>query len=455
MAAADVSALVDVVSSPDPTPSSAPEPDLGTDVPDVGTTDVLDTDPSPEGEVGDGGGEPQPDGEKPVDGRTNPAQIRSALKALRDSDPKNAPIARDLNNAYGRYTAYKESFPTVADARNAKAFIDANGGIEGLTSLHETVKSVQATDDLLYAGDPRVLDGLYEDMQKAGKPDAFAKLAGPYLDKLRTLNEKAYFDTMKPHFYQGLVGIGLPGFMQGLVKALSGDAPNIEGARGLVSELSNWFDNLRNGVETADKSRLDPDRQAFEKERTKFYSEQQQNFQRSVATDLDSYSARTVGAELKPYLNKYPLLKAVKSNPESMKSLAIEVMTELRANLGDDAYKKQMDAFFSQKQPDKGRIQQYHNSKVDAIKKRIVEQVLERRYPNYMKAGAVRPAAAARPNTPAAPSADGRPEYVKSRPADNQIDWDRDPQRLLFITGKAYLKGTNRLVSWNPKWASK
>jgi site-specific DNA-methyltransferase (adenine-specific) len=70
------------------------------------------------------------DGEKPtekdekVDGRTNPAKIRSALKAFREASPENAQAAKALNDSYGRWEAAKQVFPGgVSEMKTVKAHI--------------------------------------------------------------------------------------------------------------------------------------------------------------------------------------------------------------------------------------------------------------------------------------------------------------------------------------------
>jgi hypothetical protein len=445
---ADVSSIVDSVSSPDPSPAPPPEveasePEITT--PDSSTPDAPEVDAATPPDSPDSGGEITP--EPSVDGRTNPAQVRSALKALRDSDPKNAPIARELNDAYGRYNAYKESFPTVADARNAKAFLDANGGVEGLTSLHETIQSVNETDSLLYAGDPRVLDSLIEDMKAEGKLDAFSKLAGPYLDKLRGLNEKAYFETIKPHFYQTMAELGIGRVFTALHNALSGEKPDLETAKGWAIELNRWFKEIEDGVKQTDKSRLDPDRQAFEKERSDFQTTKQKEFQSGVANEADSYNNHALGDALRPYF-KLPYFKNLTSNRSSLISLAKEVKGTLFEELNaDKTYQAQMAAFFAGKSPDKSRIAQYHQAKVDTMAKRIVKQVIETRYPDYAKKTALAPQPAAAP-APDAAAQKGQPEYVKAKPEWDSIDWSKDPGKMLFVTGKAYLKGSGKFVYW-------
>lgn len=439
----DVAAMLDIASaSPqvDPTPVEVPE----TEVPET-----------PEGAEPEGGETPegQEPAEKQVDARTNPAQIRSALKEFRDLKPENAPIARQLNDIVGRYGAYKTEFPTVAAARDARALLDAVGGGEGLSTLQATVKSVNDTDAALYAGDPKVLDSLYEDMKTAGKQDAFAKLAGPYLDKLRGLNEKAYFETLKPHFFQGLVDVGFPNVMQALSKALSGETPDMATAKGLLEEMTGWFDNLRNTVETNDKTKLDPERQAFEQERTEFQSTKQKEFNNNVATACDTSNNRELGTELGKYLKK-PFFKNL--GLEGKQDLGVGIKSQLFAELkADKSYQSQMDAFFSVPSPDKAKIEQYHNAKVKTMAARIVKSVVSRRYPNYdakapmLKAVTGKPAIpGVKPITPVAV----KPTFVTTRPPQDQLDMSKDPDKYLMISGRGYLKGSGKFVAWSPKY---
>lgn len=453
----DVSALLDAASAPaDPTPAPDPTPDpIDTDpVQDADTDAAPDdstADPSDAAEVPDAGTDPD---EKPVDGRTNPAAIRSALKAFRDLDPKNAPLAKELNNAYGRYTAYREVFPKVADAQQARALLDAVGGDSGLASLQETIKSVNATDAKLFAGDGSVLKEIYEDMKKDGQSAGFFKLASPMLDLVKTENPEAYHTALKPHFFRGLVDVNLPGVLGALGKALSGDAPDLATAKSILGNMTEWFDGLRNSVETEDKTKLDPEREAFLKERSEFQSSKQKEFQTGVATSCETHNNQSLGKELSAYL-KLPFFKSFPR--EALVDIGNGLKSSLFSELKNDkTYQSQMDAFWSAKNPDKAAIEKFHADTVKARAKRIVKSLLDTRYPNFSKgsqaAGAKAVKAPVKPGAPNAAPVAGKPQYVSVKPASEQIDWDKDPERLLFITGKAYLKGSNKLVAWHPKY---
>ena len=442
MAVGDVSAIVDLASPTAVAEPETPETPVETEVPETTPeTELETTETTPE----------TPEIEKPIDARTNPQAIRNALKSLRDSSPEHAPVARELNNIVGRYGAYKAEFPTVASAREAKAQLEAVGGLEGLASLQSTIKSVNETDAGLYAGDPRVLDSLIEDMKSAGKLESFGKLAGPYLDKLKGLDEKAYYETMKPHFYQGLVEVGLPNALKALAKVLSGEKPDLNTAKSILEEVTDWFGNLENTVKGADKDKLAPERQAFERERTEYQTQKQRDFESSVSTSCDSASNRELGTTLKGYL-KSPFFKGF--SRESLQDLAGGIKQRLLSELtADKNYQAQMDAFFSVQNPDKAKIEQYHASKVKTMANRIVKSVIETRYPNYLKVGAKAKLTVAKPGTVTpTPTAGRRPEYVSAKPPSESIDWKKTTD-LEFIAGRAYLTN-GKYVGWHPKYKS-
>jgi hypothetical protein len=442
-AVADVSSLIDIASEPAST--------VVEETP-VETAETVETTETPvEGETK---AEASPEGEKPVDARTNPDAVRKALREFRDSKPENAPIARHLNNVVGRYEAYRQVFPKVADAQNAKVMLDAIGGTEGISGLQETIKSVNETDSLLYAGDARVLDTIIEDMRRENKLDAFGKLASPFLDKLQQIDGKAYESAIRPHFFQALVGAEFPETVQFLMEALSGEKPNLEAAMKTLKSMDGWFNKLRNSIETADKSKLDPDRQKFEQERTQFQTERQKAFQSEVNTDWNRENNRVLGEALRPYL-KLPFAKNWTDGTKQ--SVAREITSTLLEELtADKTYQSQMDALWSEARPDKSKIINFHKSKVAIIGPRIVKQVLENRYPGFQRsAGPMKPkpvaAAAAATTTTGTQRTGNRPSYVTSKPPLDQMDMDKDPDRMHLINGRAYLKGSGKFVSWNPK----
>lgn len=450
MAAADVSALIDVASSPDPVSSPA----------EVTEETPVETPESETPEASEGGEAAEKVAAKAddkTDARTTPDAIRKALKALRDSSPENAPIARKLNDFVGRAQAYEKEFPKVADARNAKFLLDSVGGGDGIAKLQETVRSVNETDALLYAGDGKVLDSIYDDMKAAGKQEAFGKLASPFLDKLKENDPKAYVSAIRPHVFEGVVASGLPGVIEAIEQALGAKdgegkpAPDMKVLTACANEMRKWF----NAEEAANKSRstktVDPDRQAFEKERSDFETTKKKAFEGEVHGEWNRMNNQYLGEALKPYL-KLPFAK--NWNDATRVSVAKELMSTLLSELGGDKiYQSSMDALWSQKSPDKAKIIDTHKTKLGMIAKRIVKDVLDARYPGFSTVrGAPAPKPAGAKPAAAAPTGATKPIYQATKPAtgDPNVDWNRTSDAL-YASGRFFDK-KGVLRTWSPKY---
>jgi hypothetical protein len=448
-AVADVSGLLEAAASPSPAPTE-------TTVEETPTESTVE-ETSEKQEATEGGEGAEKTDKDSVDARTNPDAIRKALKTWRDSSPENAPIARKLNYIVGHEKAYTEVWPTVAKAKEAKFLLDSIGGGEGLSTLQNTIKSVNETDAMLYAGDPRVLDNILEDMKKAGKVEAFGKLASPFLDKLRETDEKSYFTALRPHFFQGLIDSGFPDVLTSIEEALGAQVdgkptPNVDLLKRLAGDMRKWFTGLDKSIEAGRKTALDPDRQAFEKERTAFQTEKQKAFQTEVNSEWNRSNNQALGEALKPFL-KLPFAK--NWTDKTKVSVAQEITRTLLSELeADKSYQAHMDGLWSEAKPDKGKILSFHKNKLNLIANTIVQDVLDARYPGFssVKGAPVKPAAAT-PAQPAAAATPGKPVFQSSKPVtgDPTIDWDRTTD-VMYATGRFYKKGEKMMRTWNAKF---
>ena len=390
-----------------------------------------------------------------------PQEVRKALKAFKDADPKNAAMVKQLHGAYERQQAYKAEFPTVEAAREAKAFLDNIGGYEGFENLQNIVSSVEESDQLLYAGDGKLIDNIYEDMKTEGKQDAFGKLASPFLDKLKEVDKKAFFETLTPHYVASLEASRFPEVMAALTHALeTGDEKSIGEAKAIAADINDWFKGLKGQVAKAkqgpspEQLALKADREKFEKEQQEFKTNQTKEFQTGVAKEAESSSNKSLGAELKTFLTK-PYFKAFKT--ENLRPLANTIQQNLRTELeADKAYQTQMKALWGAKNPDKAKILQYHKTKVESIAGRIVRDTVSKMYPDHAVGGSAagRIAAAQQKKVETAKQdanavSTGQPVYVPVKP--KNLNREMDPKNLLEIAGKGYIpngKGGWRLVTW-------
>ena len=464
MAAADVSGLIEAASSPDLSPSSTTAVvDTPIDETPIDSTPSDDTTAETPAE-GDASPTASPGATEPdskVDARTNPDAIRKALKSWRDSMPENDPgrqIPRQLNDIVGREKAFRDVFPKVSDAKQAKFLLDSIGGGDGLTSLQATIKSVNETDSLLHAGDGRVVKNIYEDMKAAGKGESFGKLASPFLEQLQEVDPKAYASTLRPHLVQHLVAANLPGVLEGLSAALSAvgadnkPAPNIDALKHLVGEITRWFGEEKKAVDGMKKTSLDPDRQAFEKRVSDFESGQKKAFETEVHGDWNKLNNQSLGEALRPYL-KLPFAKNWTDATKT--SVAREITQTLLGELASDkSYQSQMDAYWSDAKPEKSKIINFHKGKLDLVAKRIVKDVLDARYPGFASVKgapvAAKPNGAARPHATPAAGSPAKPIFQSTMPKPTEVNWDKTSDTL-FATGRFFdQKGILR--TWNQRY---
>lgn len=398
--------------------------------------------------------------------KTTPDNIRKALKSLRDADPKNKEAVKVLHGSFERWQAAQKIFPKgVTEMKAAKDFVDLVGGQEGYEQLNSTLEAVRASDEKLYSGDASLLEDIYEDLKSEGKTEAFGKLLTPFIDKVKSVDSDAYYAAFQPHFLAGIEEVNLNGALAGLVKTLTlpeGAKPEdiaaaLTKAKEIATGANDWYKNLKGKQEAAKTQKVDPervkldaDRKAFQDEQNKFKTTQSKQFQEGVSRECETYNNQSLGKELKDYL-KMPFFKGFPR--ETLVDLGNGIKQHLFAELkADKVYQSWMTAQWKTKSPDKAKIVQYHNDKLDTIAANVVRDTIQKRYPGYAKGGAAagRVAAAADKKAAttkidAAAAATGKPIYVATKP--KELDRTRDPKQLLEITGKGYLPN-GKFVTW-------
>ena len=395
-----------------------------------------------------------------------PQDIRKALKALRDSDPAHAGAVKQLHGAFERYEAVKAIFPGgVNEIKQAKEFMDLVGGHEGLESLQGVKVAAEASDAQLYEGSPELISNIVEDLKAHNKLDALGKLAPAFFDALKTNDEKGYYAAFAPQFISGLESVNIPNAFAGLEAALNDPDPvkALAAAKGISADLTKWYKELdannkksKADVVSPERKQLDADRAAFLKDQESFKSNQSTEFKNSVAGVCEKHNNTSLGTQLKDFL-RMPFFQGY--GRENLMPLGNTIKANLYETLkADHAYQAQMKAMWGAKTPDRAKIEEYHKARVDSVAAEIVRSTVQKMYPGYAKGGSAAGRIAAKTVKTAATTvadaaavkatASGKATYVAAKPAWESIDWDKDPKQLLYITGKAYLKGKNTLVTW-------
>src|SRR5271157_1028186 len=395
-----------------------------------------------------------------------PQEIRQALKALRDSDPKHAAAVKQLHGAFERYEAIKQIFPGgVNEIKQAKEFMELVGGHEGLESLQGVKTAAEASDNQLYEGNAELIANIVEDLKSHNKLDALGKLAPSFLDAVKANDSDGYYKAFAPHFLSGLELVNIPGAFAGLEAALKDPDPAkaVAAAQKISGDLSKWYKELdetnkkaKESVVSPERKQLDADRAAFLKQQEDFKSNQTTEFKNSVASVCEKSNNQLLGAQLKDFL-RMPFFQGF--GRENLMPLGNTIKATLYETLkSDNAYQAQMKALWGAKTPNRAKIEEYHKARVESIAADIVRSTVQKMYPGYTKGGAAAGRIAAKTAKPAVTStadaaaakatAAGKATYVEAKPAWDAIDWDKDPKQHLYITGKAYLKGTGKLVTW-------
>lgn len=416
--------------------------------------------------------------DKAIDTKATPDSVRKALKAMRDADPKNGQVVKELHGAFERWNAAKAIFPKgVAEMQDAKTFIDLVGGPDGYKKMQDSIDAVTATDELLYAADPKLWDNVLEDLKASGHPEALGALAPSFLSKLKAHDATAYYETFTPHFLDGLKEVRMDSFVTKFNEALTAkDAtgavvPDIKTITGLVKSITDWYKDLettakpKEVVETPEHKKFVAERTAFEKTRSDAAAADKQKFENGIAEACDKDNNTILGKALGTFL-KMPFFKDFPR--ETLVDLGNGIKDRLYAALkADKTYQTQMDAMWKAKTPDRAKMIEYHKAKLNTIASDIVRATVQNRYPGYAKGGSAagRVAAAtvkkATETKAAATSVStGKPIYVASRPENlvrepikvGSKDYSAADLVTLQIMGRGFVRSTDgksfKFITW-------
>ena len=405
---------------------------------------------------------------------------RAALKVLKDLDPKYAKAVAALHGSTERWNAAKEVFPKgVNEMREAKAFIDSVGGPEGYQKMQEMIDTVTATDELLYAADSRLWDNVIEDLRANNHPEALGALAPSLLAKLKAHDSDAFYNTTIPVVADALKEVHMDSFVSQFNAALTekndkGEVvPNIAKISSLVKSITDWYTDLDKDAksrtatptDTPERKKFLAEKAAFEKTKTDFAAEDRKKVENVIAEDCDKHNNVSLGKVLGGFL-KLPYFKDFPR--ETLVDLGNGIKERLYATLkADKAYQTQMTAMWKSKTPDRAKMLQYHQAKVDSIATDIVTKTVQSRYPGYAKGGSAAGKAAAavvkKENATQAATqsvASGKPIYVASRPENlvrepikvGNREYSSSDLQTLQITGRGFVKTADgksyKFITW-------
>lgn len=399
------------------------------------TTEVEESVETPTEEVEAEHGE----GEKPEGGKAGAPpslkSIRDAVKSFSDANPQMAPHLKTMMNDALRYKAMTEAFPDVDTARSVKAALEAAGGVEGLTKLSALQDFVEDINSKWDSGDPAALDTIFEDGGEGA-----VKILPHYMNRAEKANPQAFGTAIKPHLVRNLESANFVGTVSGILRTLnSGGDPKqvLAQVTDAVESMAEWFQGQKREAEKTNLDSLEPERAKFAERETALADREYKQFEGEVNAEVRPHMTSEFSKHMKPYA------AALNALPERMRqNVAKEWMEELGKAFGKD-YNKQISTAMKSRNRNKAAIANIAKTRISAVSEAVTKKIVA----DY-KLSPGKPAPKPKTDAGGAAPASTTAIKVNERPADSQIDWDKDPDRMLFITGKAYLKGSGKLVKW-------
>lgn len=449
----DVAAAPEVPSTP---ATETPEITAGAET-EVETKEEVETDP----ELNEDG-TPKTEEQKTADKADAklPQDVRQALKSLRDADPKNAGVVKALHNAYERWRAVTSDLGIkggFAEIKGMRDTLQSAGGREGIQQLQSTVDSIHETDQLLYSASESpenakaLVSNVVEDLKSEGKLDSLHAITPHLLSAIESHSPEQYAKVALPIVGKALTESGAVDALNECWRALkSGDT---ETAQKVLRGLGSWYKHVLENGDKAKNEPIDRERAELAKEKEGWARERAQAAKTEIGKAAQSSTNEILGGSLKHFL-KMPYFKGF--SRAGLVPIAAEIQNRVWGAMKADAnLQRNYKSLWSAKSPDKGKIVELTQAFVKGVSDRITRQVVQDLHPNHAKGGSAagRIAAAnakkeASAKADAAAVASGKPIYVPQKPKWEAIDWDKDPKQLLYISGKAYLKGTGKLVTW-------
>jgi hypothetical protein len=207
----------------------------------------------------------------------------------------------------------KQHFPGgVTEAVKIKQSFERYGGEEGLADFDTLKRGFETIDKDFAEGNEAVLDEMV-----AEGSDGFVKLMGPALDRFQKVNAEAYNHTLGKVFWYTLLQHGVVNDLSALETALEGK--NFEQAVAALSKVGKFLETMNGLATKVPEKKIDPEREAFQKEKSEWEQGKQKEFGDGVRKDIGNYSKQGIETRLAREFTarNMNLAKIKTSDPES------------------------------------------------------------------------------------------------------------------------------------------
>ena len=377
-----------------------------------------------------------------------PKAVFQAVRQLRSEHPEHAQALRELVNTYGRLQGYKGVYENVESARAAQATIDAFGGFEGISKLQQIQERSNDIDDMLERGDPRMLDEMV-----SSSPKGFSKLVPEALTRLERVDPQAHYQALLKPTLELFNRAGLTQALKTSLEELKAGTP--EGiARGgrWIEQTLQWVQNMQAEHDAIRNRYQDPRITEFEREQRSFETKQQDAFLDEINRGMDNYMRSTI----RPALME--MQKGRNISQQGLDDLENTAMQEVRKSLAkNDFFVSSVKSLARARNTDNAL--KFVKPQIDMVRKNAIKSVWTLRYGSSQpiqrtgqRTATVTNGQTTQAATPVRGAGSGPNNAipVRTKPAVGELDMSKDPDQIQFISGKGYLKASNKWVTWKP-----
>ena len=251
------------------------------------------------------------------------------------ADPAYRGIGPKVQQLWDQHQAYRELYPTVAEARAVKELFP--GGAEEAKAVHARALALDAADEQFVSGDPAAQGELalqwYQD-----NPEAFSRMVAVSARLLAEREPETYKQLTEGMFLAALQAERFDKRVDLLREALAKN--DGEALKGLVETLVGWAENRgisRRGGPA--RSGIDPERQAIQQEREKLdierralQAEQYGAFHNAAQTSVETQVQQSIQGTLAKVLKDAPFTEGGKKR--IAEDIFRQVDNTLRADRG-------------------------------------------------------------------------------------------------------------------------
>ena len=378
-------------------------------------------------------------------------EYRAAMKALELAHPEQAKFLRQARGNHERLVALTQVEPRGIDGvrehyalMNSVTYADPERGElkgpEALTAMQETLSSIEETDSMLAAGNPKAFDALGSDFD-AG----LAKLAPIYLERVQKTDPAAFEAAVTPYIVTTLAQSDLVKEFNALVDVLNTqNDPRFDEktkAQFTVTQLAKmgtWLNGLAekgSPVPQNGKPQVEDPRAQLEQERSQLERERQDlHWDTKIKPAAAQHENQKFEELLTPYQKRLRLDEAAKGDLlHAFKSKMAQ------AGTADADYMRQMKIYRNQKNPDPAAVQNYVKNAINKHAKTVMDSLVNARYAPFLNGkpratvpGQAAAAAVAKAAGPVAPNVEVR----TVKPPMNEIDHRNTP--IAWLAMKQY-----------------